>query len=76
MRKCIERNENGQLMGHLPVEIGDRAKELAEEFFLAYPEVDTMDLMFILCTSAAYVRAMRVLKEAKPMDLGEVLDKS
>lgn len=72
MRKCIERNENGQLMGHLPVEIGERASALAEEFFLAYPEVDTMDLMFILCTSAAHVRAMRLLKEAKPMDPGEV----
>ena len=65
MRKCIERNENGQLMGHLPVEIGKRAAALAEEFFLAYPEVDTMDLMFILCTSAAHVRSMRVLKEVQ-----------
>lgn len=72
MRKCIERNENGQLMGHLPVEIGERARALAEEFFLAYPEVDTMDLMFLLCTSAAHVRSMRVLKESRPTDPGEV----
>lgn len=72
MRKCIERNENGQLMGHLPVEIGERAKALAEEFFLAYPEVDTMDLMFILCTSAAHVRTMRMLKESCQADPGEV----
>lgn len=72
MRKCIERNENGQLMGHLPVEIGERASALAEEFFLAYPEVDTMDLMFILCTSAAHVRTMRLLKESRPADPGEV----
>lgn len=72
MRKCIERNENGQLIGQLPVEIGERAEALVEEFFLAYPEVDTMDLMFILYTSAAYVRAMRLLKEARPTDPGEV----
>ena len=64
MRKCIERNANGQLTGHLPKEIKERAAALAEEFFLAYPEVDTMDLMFILCTSAAHVRTMVVLKEA------------
>lgn len=72
MRKCIERNENGQLMGHLPVETEERASALAEEFFLAYPEVDTMDLMFILCTSAAHVRAMQVLKESQPADPAEV----
>lgn len=72
MRKYIERNENGQLKGNLPAEIGDRAKELAEEFFLAYPEVDTMDLMFILCNSAAYVRAILLLKEARPADPADV----
>lgn len=72
MRKCLERNANGQLMGHVPVEIGERAAALAEEFFSTYPWVDTMDLMFILCSSAAHVRTMTVLKESRPADPADV----
>ncbi|MBE5940870.1 MAG: hypothetical protein E7266_10845 [Lachnospiraceae bacterium] len=46
MRKPLERNEKLQLVNSS--EISERAKEITEQFFDEFPEVDCNDLMRIL----------------------------
>lgn len=66
MRKTIQRNERtGQFAGHLPVEIGEVAKQMADEYFEKFNEVDIFDLIYIFESQLRHRGTFTLMKEVK-----------
>jgi len=61
MRKPLERNEKLQLVNSS--EISERAKEITEQFFDEFPEVDCNDLMRILMLEGNLQGMLKNIKE-------------
>ena len=64
MRACLHRTEVGQFDDNRVDKIYAKAKELCTDYFNAFPDVDTCDLLVILLSEANYVKAFTMLDDA------------
>ncbi len=64
MRTCLNRNNHSQFSDKRVSAIKEMAEKLCQEYFNAFPDVDTFDLFFLLQVTANHQRTMVAVKEA------------
>ena len=67
MRTCLSRNNHSQFSDKRVSEIKKMAEKMCQEYFNAFPDVDTFDLLYLLQVTANFQRTIVTLREAPPI---------